>query len=587
MSEERTSTAATLRRLWPYLKPVRGPVGLAMAATMLAMMCGLGIPLITQRIVDGPIADRDLGALPLLVGVVVLLGCAEAALFYARRKLIAGPASDVEARMRAELYHHLQDLQVAFHDRYQSGQLLSRATTDLTQVRRFVGFAVIFLVVNTLVVLTGLGVLFALSPALGLIVLASTLPLLALSYLFESKFKVVARRAQDQSGDLTTVVEESVLGIRVLKAFGRGPHLTRRFLRQARELRDTELAKVRIFAALWAVLIVLPELGIAGQLAFGSIGIANGTVTVGTLVAAITVSAYLRWPIDSIGWLLAETNSTASALERYFEVIDAEVTVTNPANPRPPVTPVRGHVRFEGVRYRHPGAEHEVLRGVDLDIRPGETVALVGATGSGKTTVTALVPRLADVTGGRVTLDGVDVRELDLGELRRVVGTAFEEPILFSASVTENVALGARDVGEERVREALKVARADEFVNALPWGLDTRIGEQGLSLSGGQRQRLALARAVAGHPAVLVLDDPLSALDVHTEAEVEAALRRVLKDVTALVVAHRPSTVQLADRVAMLVDGRIAATGTHAELLADNEDYRNLLATMDDEEVAA
>ncbi|MCE6994220.1 ABC transporter ATP-binding protein/permease [Saccharothrix sp. S26] len=587
MSEDRTSTAATLRRLWPYLKPVRTPVVLAMVATMLAMMCGLGIPLITQQIVDGPIAGRDLGALPLLIGVIVALGCAEAGLFYARRKLIAGPASDVEARMRDELYHHLQDLQVAFHDRYQSGQLLSRATTDLTQVRRFVGFAVIFLVVNTLVVLTGLGVLFWLSPMLGLVVLAGTLPLVVLSYLFESRFKVVARRAQDQSGDLTTVVEESVLGIRVLKAFGRGPHLTKRFVRQARELRDTEIAKVRIFAALWAVLIVLPELGIAGQLAFGSIGIANGTVTVGTLVAAVTVSAYLRWPIDSIGWLLAETNSTASALERYFEVIDTEVTVTTPADPKPLATPVRGHVRFEGVRYHHPGSDDEVLRGVDLDLRPGETVALVGATGSGKTTVTALVPRLADVTAGRVTLDGVDVRDLDLAELRRVVGTAFEEPILFSASVTENVALGSKDVSEERVREALKVARAEEFVNALPWGLDTRIGEQGLSLSGGQRQRLALARAVAGHPAVLVLDDPLSALDVHTEAEVEAALRRVLKGVTALVVAHRPSTVQLADRVAMLVDGRIAATGTHAQLLADNEDYRNLLSTMEDEEVAA
>ncbi|KOX22673.1 ABC transporter [Saccharothrix sp. NRRL B-16348] len=576
-----------MRRLWPYLKPVRTPVVLAMAATMLAMMCGLGIPLITQQIVDGPIAGRDLDALPLLIGVIVLLGCAEAALFYARRKLIAGPASDVEARMRAELYHHLQDLQVAFHDRYQSGQLLSRATTDLTQVRRFVGFAVIFLVVNTLVVAAGLGVLFWLSPVLGLIVLASTLPLVALSYLFETKFKVVARRAQDQSGDLTTVVEESVLGIRVLKAFGRGPHLTKRFIRQARELRDTEISKVRIFAALWAVLIVLPELGIAGQLAFGSIGIANGTVTVGTLVAAVTVSAYLRWPIDSIGWLLAETNSTASALERYFEVTDTAITVTTPTTPKPLATPVRGHVRFEDVRYHHPGSDNEVLRGVDLDIRPGETVALVGATGSGKTTVTALVPRLADVTAGRITLDGVDVRELDLAELRRVVGTAFEEPILFSASVTENVALGSQDVTEERVREALKVARAEEFVNALPWGLDTRIGEQGLSLSGGQRQRLALARAVAGHPAVLVLDDPLSALDVHTEAEVEAALRRVLKGVTALVVAHRPSTVQLADRVAMLVDGRIAATGTHTQLLADNEDYRNLLSTMEDEEVAA
>ncbi|MBM7811679.1 ABC transporter ATP-binding protein [Saccharothrix algeriensis] len=575
-----------MRRLWPYFRPERTPMLLSMAAALLAMLCGLGIPLITQRIVDGPIAARDLGALPPLVGLVLLLGIAEAGFFWARRRFIARPASEVEARMRADVYDHLQRLPVAFHDRWQSGQLLSRATTDLNTVRRFVAFVITFLVVNTLVVLIGLGVLFRLSPVLGAIVLGCTLPLVVLSYLFESKFKVVARRAQDQVGDLTTVVEESVLGIRVLKAFGRGPHLTRRFLRQARELRDTELAKVRVFALLWAVLIVLPELAIAGQLAFGAVGIADGTVTVGTLVAAVTVSAYLRWPIDSIGWLLAETNQTAAASERYFEVLDAPVAITDPEQPRRLPERVGGHVRFEDVRFTHPGGDREVLRGVDLDIRPGETVALVGATGSGKTTVTALVPRLADVTSGRVTIDGVDVRDLELGELRAVVGTAFEEPILFSASVTENVALGSRDVDEERVREALRVARAEEFVDALPWGLDTRIGEQGLSLSGGQRQRLALARAVVGRPAVLVLDDPLSALDVHTEAEVEAALHRVLKGVTALVVAHRPSTVQLADRVAMLVDGRVAAVGLHRDLLAGNAQYRHLLSTMEDEGVA-
>jgi ATP-binding cassette subfamily B protein len=233
----------------------------------------------------------------------------------------------------------------------------------------------------------------------------------------------------------------------------------------------------------------------------------------------------------------------------------------------------------------------EVLSGIDLDLRPGETVALVGATGSGKTTLTALVPRLADVTGGRITIDGTDVRDLSLEDLRTVVGTAFEEPVLFSASVTENVGLGVPDVTETQVREALRVAKAEEFVEALPWGLATRIGEQGLSLSGGQRQRLALARAVVGRPAVLVLDDPLSALDVHTEAEVEAALRRVLRDTTALVVAHRSSTVQLADRVALLVDGKIAAIGSHRELLDSNEEYKRLLSSMDEdlveEEVAS
>jgi ATP-binding cassette subfamily B protein len=241
---------------------------------------------------------------------------------------------------------------------------------------------------------------------------------------------------------------------------------------------------------------------------------------------------------------------------------------------------------MEGVHYRHPGAATDLLRGVDLEIRPGETLALVGATGSGKTTLTALVPRLLDVTQGRVTVDGVDVRELALAELRSLVATAFEEPVLFSASVRENVTLGAAEATDEDVRRALRVARAAKFVDALPWGLDTRIGEQGLTLSGGQRQRLALARAVVGNPAVLVLDDPLSALDVHTEAEVEAALRRVLGSVTALVVAHRPSTVQLADRVALLADGRITAVGTHSQLLAEVPEYRSLLSTMESVEVA-
>lgn len=584
VSDQRNSTIRTLRRLWPYVRPHRARMAVVLSATMLAMLCGLGIPLLTQRIVDGPIQNKQTELLPWLILGVLVLGLSEAGLFYIRRKIVARPAAEVEARMRLDLYQRLQRLPVAFHDKWQSGQLLSRATNDLTTVRRFVAFAIIFLVVNTLVVLIGLGIIATLSPWLVIVSLCGALPLIVISYFFEAKFKVVARRAQDQAGDLTTTVEESVLGIRVLKAFGRGPDLSKRFLAQARELRATELHKISILAALWSVLIVLPELSIAGMLGVGAIGIVNGWMTVGTLVAAVAVSAYLRWPIDSIGWLLAETNQAASALERYWEVIDSPVTITSPASPAPLPTPLRGHVRFEGVRFAFEDG-NEVLSGVDLDLRPGETVALVGATGSGKTTLTALVPRLADVTGGRITIDGTDVRDLSLEDLRRVVGTAFEEPVLFSASVTENVGLGVPDVSEAAVREALRVAKAEEFVDALPWGLATRIGEQGLSLSGGQRQRLALARAVVGRPSVLVLDDPLSALDVHTEAEVEGALRRVLHDVTALVVAHRSSTVQLADRVAMLVDGKIAAIGSHRELLDTNEEYRRLLSNMDSEEI--
>lgn len=556
-------------------------------ATMFAMLCGLLIPLVMQRILDGPVARHDLGALPPLIGGVLALGCLEAFGFFCRRRLVARPVAAVEARLRADLYRHLQRLPIAFHDRWQSGQLLSRAVTDLTTLRRFFAFALIFLIVNCLTLITGLIVLFTLSRLLGLIVLGASLPLIVVCTLFETRYRVVARRAQDQQGDLATTIEESVLGIRVLKAFGRAPEMIRKFAAQARELRGTELRKVHIMAILWAVCIALPEIGLGCQLAVGALGIAHHTMTVGTLVAAVTVSTYLRFPTDSIGWLLAETNQAGSACERFWEVMDEPVTITDPVKPVPLPASARGHVRLEGVRFRYPGSAEEVLRGVDLELAEGETVALVGPTGSGKTTLTALVSRLADVTGGRITVDGIDIRDLTLTDLRSVVATAFEESVLFSASVRENVSLGKPDVTEDDVRTALRIAQAERFVDALPWGIDTRIGEQGLSLSGGQRQRLALARAVLGRPPVLVLDDPLSALDVHTEGEVERALRTVLHGVTALVVAHRPSTVRLADRVAVLDDGRITATGTHSELLARDAGYRTLLSTMDEQEVVA
>ncbi|MCT2582726.1 ABC transporter ATP-binding protein [Actinophytocola gossypii] len=582
-TKDRGQNIAALRRLAPYLRPVRARMIGSGTAVLASMVCGLTIPLVVQRILDGPVADGDTSGLGWLIAAVGALGAGEALFFFIRRRLISGPSTRIEAELRDDLYRHLQRLPISFHDRWQSGQLLSRAVSDLSTLRRFIAFAFIFLIVNSLTLVLGLVVLFVLDPVLGTISTLCSLPLVLISTLYESKYAVLARRAQDQNGDLATTVEESVLGIRVLKAFGRGPHLAGTFAAQARELRRTELRKVHVIGLLWAAIIMLPEIAIGGHLLYGAFAITDGTMTLGTMVAAVAVATYLRWPTDSIGWLLAESNQAATAAIRYWEVRDAPVTITDPDRPRrlPSAT---GHLRFDHVHFAYPGSDGETLRGVTLDVRPGETVALVGATGSGKTTLTALVGRLADVTSGRVTIDGVDVRDLELARLREVVATAFEEPVLFSASVRENIALGGgADVTEDDVRQALRVASATEFVENLPWGLDTRIGEQGLSLSGGQRQRLALARAVVGRPSVLVLDDPLSALDVHTEAEVEQALRSVLRDVTALVVAHRPSTVQLADRVALLSGGRIAAVGTHSELLATNPEYRALLSTLDDE----
>jgi len=573
----------SLRRLLPYARPaLPALIGSAITATI-AMMCGLAFPLVIQLVIDGPIAQQDLSALWPLAGLLLALGVFEAALFWVRRILSARPTMTVEATMRASIYDQLQRLPVSFHDRWPAGQLMSRAVSDLATIRRFLAFGLVFLFVNLTTFLVGVIILLTLSWQLGLIIAALAIPLIALCSLYETKYQVLARRSQDQVGDLATMVEESVLGIRILKAFGRSRHLSRRFLAEARELRGTELNKARVISKLWAVIIALPEIAFGFTLFLGIKQVADGQLSAGTLVAFFGVALGLRWPIDSIGWLLAMSNDAASATQRFFEVMDAEITVKSPPLPRR-ASQTRGRVDFTDVRFRFADTDpavDDLLRGVTLTIAPGETVALVGATGSGKTTLTSLVNRLYDVTGGSIALDGIDIRDLDLADLRAQVAVAFEEPTLFSASIRENVLLGRPAGSDDEVLRALAVAQAD-FVMDLPWGLDTRIGEQGLSLSGGQRQRLALARAVVGRPAVLVLDDPLSALDIHTEAQVEKALRSVLAGTTALVVAHRASTVQLADRVALLVDGRVAAVGTHSELMATQPGYRDLLASRAD-----
>jgi ATP-binding cassette subfamily B protein len=377
----------------------------------------------------------------------------------------------------------------------------------------------------------------------------------------------------------------------VLKAFGRGKHALHKFAEQAESLRQTELRKARAVGVIWFWLVLLPDMAFALCLGAGIYLVQLGQLQVAELIAFFAMATVLRWPMESIGFLFSFTLDARTATDRIFEVFDEENTIVDPAEPATIDRP-RGELAFENVRFRYQDAatgERDLLDGIDLVLRPGETMALVGLTGSGKTTLTTLPSRLYDVTGGRVTLDGVDVRDLTLHELRMHVGMAFEDATLFSQSVRDNVLLGREDLApgspeaEAVMREALQVAQAS-FVDDLPNGVDTIIGEEGLSLSGGQRQRLALARAVAARPAVLVLDDPLSALDVDTEALVEDALREVLHATTALVVAHRPSTVTLADRVALLEAGRITAVGTHSELLRDSDHYRHVISSLEDEQ---
>jgi ATP-binding cassette subfamily B protein len=518
------------------------------------------------------------GILPL--GLLALgLGVLEAALVFWRRWVQSNAVLGVETEIRHDLYARLQELEMTFHGSWQSGQLLSRVTTDLSSIRRFSGFGMLFLVINITQLAVTTAVLLHMYWPLGLVVAAAAVPIIYLSMRFEKGYVVVSRRVQDQEGDLATRAEEGAVGFRVIKSFGRADFMSQRYEDAARSLYDTSMDKVRLSSRFWTFLEVIPNFAVVVVLLLGALGVGHGALTLGTLVAFITLMLSLVWPVASLGVILAMSQEAMSSAARVLELFDSKPSIVSGSTV---LEDPRGHLRLEGVGFSYPDADEAavdgvVLRDVNLDVAPGETVAVVGATGSGKTTLTALVPRLYDVTAGRVTIDGVDIRDLELTNLRQIVATAFEEPTLFSMSARENLVLGRHDASEEDIRAAIEVAQAG-FVYDLPWGLDTRIGEQGMSLSGGQRQRLALARAVLAQPKVLVLDDTLSSLDVHTEKLVEAALRHVLANATGIVVAHRASTVLLADKVALLQDGTITHVGEHSDLLAQVPAYRELLA---------
>jgi ATP-binding cassette subfamily B protein len=553
-----------------------------LVAAMGMVAASLAIPLVIGRIIDGPIAEGDRSAILPLGLLALALGVLEAALILVRRWLQAGAVLGVESTIRRDLYEHLDELPAAFHSRWQSGQLLSRVTTDLSTIRRFTGFGLLFLIINILQLVVVVVLLIQLYAPLGWVVAASALPIVWLSMRFEREYVVVSRRVQDEQGDVATQVEESTLGVRTIKSFGRGRYAYESFDRYASRLYESSMGKVRLSARFWTFLEVMPNAALVLVLLLGAAAVGRGSLTLGTLVAFITLMLQLVWPVAALGVILAMAQEAMTAADRVCELLDTKPSVVggNRVLDQP-----RGHLRLEGVGFRFPDSEVDVLHDVDLEVLPGETVAIVGATGAGKTVLTNLVPRLWDVTAGAVRIDGVDVRELTLPCLRSIVATAFEEPTLFSMSARENVTLGRPDASEADVLEALEIAQAT-FVHDLPWGLDTRIGEQGMALSGGQRQRLALARAVLARPRILVLDDTLSALDVHTEALVERALRSVLSKATGIVVAHRASTVLLADKVALLQGGTITRVGTHAELIATVPAYRELLAADVDDEVS-
>lgn len=584
MSNSENGTFRVLWRLVPYAKKALPRILLGVVAAIAGHMFALSIPQFLQGLINS-LVDGGLDALLPAVGLIVLLGLLEATFVLLRRWLVLTPGTHMEAGMRNTLYEKLQDLPVAFHDRWPSGQLLSRAISDLNLIRRWLSFGFVLFTANLITIVVGLVILFTFSFWLGLIFFLTTIPIWVAGFLFEEKYKVVARLSQDQSGDLATRVEEAVHGVRVLKSFGRGAFAARQFSDQATELRSTNMKKARAVANIWLYLILIPELAIGFSMLAGIWLVAEDQMSVGSLVAFFATAMVLRWPTESLGFLLGFTLEAKTAAERFFEVMDSENTIIDPQSPKKVAEP-KGLLEFHKVRFRYPDTSEEkddLLKEINLRIEPGESVALIGLTGCGKTTLTALTTRLYDVSGGSISIDGVDIRDIPRGELRSLIAMAFEDATLFSSSVRENILLGNPDASEAELKQAIEIAQA-QFAYDLPNGLETTIGEEGLSLSGGQRQRLALARAVAAKPRILVLDDPLSALDVDTEAMVEDALRHVLKETTALIVAHRPSTVMLADRVALLEDGRITAFGTHQQLLKSSEHYRYVITSLDIEQ---
>lgn len=581
----------TMRRLWQTVRPIRFRLYLGLLSAMTASIVALMIPQVLEFIVNRLGTDATAATIWTGGAIVLALGIVEASLIWLRRTFAVAPSTTVEKQIRVNFYEKVQNLPVSFHDGWGSGQLLSRMMSDINQIRRWIAFGMIMAVTNVVTISVGMVLLIRSSAVLALIFFLAAVPVTIIAYRFNRSFSVLSRLSQDQNGDLATTIEQSVQGIRVLKAFGRGPSALEGFTEQAEELRRTEVRKATAIARFDMFMFMLPELALGVALLVGLHLTASGQITTGQLASYFATATLVVGPVRMLGMLLGQAVNATTALDRHYEVMDTANEITSLEDAAPiDRAAAKGAVRFEGVHFRYQDApDHvlDVIDGVDLEIRPGETMALVGVTGSGKSTLLQLVPRLYDVTSGTITIDGVDIREMSLLDLRSLTAVAFEDATLFSDSVRDNVLLGADPSlsdaeAEELLHLALRTADAS-FALELPEGVDTRIGEEGMSLSGGQRQRLALARSIAAKPAVLLLDDPLSALDTKTEETVTERLREVLEGTTTLIVAHRTSTVALADRVALLEGGRVVAVGTHAELMESSARYRWVIAHQAEE----
>jgi ATP-binding cassette subfamily B protein len=573
---DRTLRRAGWRLILHTIRPQRAWVVSGVAAGIVWTAAKLVVPLIAAAAIDDGMRVGDQGKVIRLTVLMVLVGVVQALATGFRRYSAFRIALRTETDLRHRLFAHLQQLHFAFHDRAQTGQLMARANTDIQQVEQTV-----ILIPLTIAAMFTLGGVLAIM--LWKNVVLAVLALGALPFLnmaatrFSKRIAPVNHALQEELAGVSGVVEESLAGIRVVKGFGAEQQQIRRLDAAADSVLDRALAAARLRSGFMPLVDFLPTVSMVAILWYGGHQVLDGNLQVGDILAFNLYILMLIWPLRMTGMLIAQASRASAGAGRVHEILvtDPEIVDAPGAAPLPPGS---GELRFEGVTFGY-GPGRRVLDGLDLTVRGGEAVAIVGATGSGKTTVARLVPRFYDVDAGRVLLDGADVRELRVDDVRSAVGIVFEDTFLFSDSVRENIAFADPDAPFEQVERAARLAGAAEFIEALPAGYDTVIGEHGFSLSGGQRQRIAIARAVLADPRILILDDATSSVDPTKEHEIRAALGEVMEGRTTLIIAHRPATIALADRVVLIGDGRVIATGNHRELLATSPEYRSVLAS--------